>query len=352
MTNPGPFHGCLRRLALAVLIPAVFFLLVEIGFRLAGHKPRGAYLKDVAKLEVLDQFQVSDDGIYRANPAFAWSNGETINQDGFRGRPFDSTEAGRRVAVIGDSFGWGHAAKPISNSFADLLDADPRYTVFNLSIPGTGPDQYALVARKYVPVIHPDVVVLAMYMGNDINLSMASTHLEFKDPALKRWYVTNAGIFGAVDRNGHLLSAEAAYAQARTLPLRVVNFLRSTASGTQLVNWLYDSAYRSRAPTPEKRRALNGEFIECLEAIARACEEHGARFIVAPIPVNPQMENTRNSIRDNRVLFEGFDTRVIENLAEDDYSPFPDDHFNNAGHRKMADFLRGVLESVERPPDT
>lgn len=334
----------LGRLALLTLGPVAFFAVVEVGFCIAGYRARGSYLKSVDSLVVYDNFFVGDDGIYRARRDFAWADGVVINEDGFRSHPFGSLEPGTRIAVIGDSFGWGSSAKPLTNSFADLLDANPRYTVFNLSIPGTGPDQYALVAEKFIPLIKPHVVILAVYMGNDINGSLDATHLVHKEPRLKKWYVTNAGIFMAMDQEGNELSPQAAYDQARTLPLRAVNLFRSTACGTQLVNMLYNFAYRRKAPSDAKRCELNGELIECLAVVARACSENGARFVLAPIPVNPQMENTRNSIRDNLLLFQGYDPRVITGLDIDDYAPFPDDHFNNRGHKKMAEFLKAILE--------
>lgn len=338
---PRRFIG---RLLLAVLVPVLLAVVAEGLFRLWGYRPRGSYLKRVERLEVLNNFQVGEDGIYRARRDFDWPEGEIINSEGFRSPEFDAAPPGdRRVLLIGDSYGWGHSARPLTNCFADRLNALSGVTVFNLSIPGTGPDQYAAVAQKYVPIARPDDVVVAVYLGNDINQKLAPTHLEFKDPARKRWYVTNAGIFPAVDAEGRLLPPEAAYAQAANRGVRLVNALRRTAVGTQFVIWLYNRVYHVRVPDAAARRAVNGEMVEALELIARVCRENGARLIVMLIPVHPLMENARNSYRENAMLFDGVDARLVTNLTGSDYAPFPDDHFNNAGHAKAADQLRAWL---------
>ena len=68
---------------------------------------------------------------------------------------------------LGDSFTWGAAADPLDSSYVDLVD-DAGYCTFNTGIGGTDPVQYELVAKKYLPLIQPDIVLLMFYVGNDI----------------------------------------------------------------------------------------------------------------------------------------------------------------------------------------
>lgn len=329
-----------------IFIPLFFFALLELSFRLLGYQARGSYLKKVDRLVVLDNFYLDRDGIYKARPNFNWEPGVMINTDGFRSRPFSTPSFSNqtRIVIISDSFGWGYSAKPLASSFPDLLGADPRFAVFNLSIGGTGPEQYALVAAKYVPRLKPDICAVFVYLGNDINLSMAPTHLAPKKLIEKEWYVTNAGIIGAYDAEARkIIPPEVAYQKARTVAVRALNALRQTAVGTWLSNQLYNWVYRSRITNEAMRRAVNGELIESLQLINGVCRSNNAQMIVFPIPVNPLMENTRNSARDNRCLFAGFACHIITNLNVADYAPFPDDHFNNRGHLKMKKFIEQVL---------
>jgi hypothetical protein len=327
-------------------MPLLLILAIETGFRLAGKKPRGSYLKDVPELVVKNNFYADTNGIYKALADYEWEHGESINSDGFRGREFDQPTPGKkRIVIIGDSFGWGYSAKPLSNCFAERIEAAPNYAVFNLSIPGTGPENYALTGRTYIPKIKPDAVLLMVYMGNDINLGFEPTHLEFRDPSKKEWYVTNAGVFSALDNEGNRLSPQEAYNRARTMSVRVINTLRNTAFGTWLVSAVYDMVYGFAVPDDDNRKKVNGAMVECIELIQKTCRKNNAELFVCLIPVNPQMRNTRNSMADNMILFDEFNTEALTFLEFEDYAPFPDDHLNNRGHKKVADHLIKLMNT-------
>lgn len=330
-----------------ILIPLLFFSLVEVSFRLLGYKPRGSYLKKVDRLIVLDYCYLDKDGIYKANPNYDWGNGIVVNESGFRSLPFTTTSSSNqsRIAIISDSFGWGASAVPIKNAFPDLLQTNKSLVVFNLSSAGAGPEEYALVARKYIPILKPDLCAVFIYLGNDINLTMSPTHLVFRKLIEKEWYATNAGVIGAFDpKSRRIVPPDIAYKMTLTIPIRAINLFRESAFGTQLVSWLYNIVYKSRVRNIAMRRAVNGELIESLEWINNVCQSNNLKMIVFPIPVNPLMINTRNSMRDNECLFDGFTYYTITNLNITDYAPFPDDHFNNKGHAKMKDFVEQVLE--------
>lgn len=175
---------------------------------------------------------------------------------------------------------------------------------------------------------------------------MSPTHLRYRPIIEKQWYVANAGIFSAYDEKTQtILPPQEAYRRTLTPSLRLVNLLRETAFGTQMVNWIYNVTYRSKVRDLSARRLINGELLETLQVISEVCASNNCDMLVFPIPVNPIMENTRNSMRDNERLFAGFNYHVIPNLNERDYADFPDDHFNNKGHMKMAQFVAATINN-------
>lgn len=94
----------------------------------------------------------------------------TINRYGFRcefmGPP---SRTGLTYAVVGDSFTFGLGADD-HDTFVHLLNAESqgsnRYLDF--SIPGFSTDQQYLLLRKEVLSFIPDVIVLIVYLGNDL----------------------------------------------------------------------------------------------------------------------------------------------------------------------------------------
>jgi lysophospholipase L1-like esterase len=90
-----------------------------------------------------------------------------INNLGFRDRDAAIRPRLRRVLVIGDSFayGWGVNA---GESWPDLLERDLEIEVLNLGSPGSSPAQYAGVAERAVPLLRPDLVIVAVLQADDL----------------------------------------------------------------------------------------------------------------------------------------------------------------------------------------
>jgi len=90
-----------------------------------------------------------------------------INRFGFRGRPPTELES-RRYAVVGDSFSFGQGVND-EQTFVHLLDeADKEAEFLNFSVPGYSTDQQYLLIRDRVRLFKPDVLVLVVYLGNDL----------------------------------------------------------------------------------------------------------------------------------------------------------------------------------------
>lgn len=96
-----------------------------------------------------------------------------INRAGFRDREFALTKAaGTRIVAIGDSFtyGWGVG---VEQSWPKVLEASLRergydVEVANLGQPGASPVVYARTAIKAIPLLKPDIVIVAVTQGDDL----------------------------------------------------------------------------------------------------------------------------------------------------------------------------------------
>ncbi len=91
-----------------------------------------------------------------------------IDANGFRVDPHAET-TGPRVAVLGDSFTFGLGVAN-DETFVSRLNAEneTRQNYLNLSVPGYSTDQELLLFRKTAESIKPEVVLLVVYLANDL----------------------------------------------------------------------------------------------------------------------------------------------------------------------------------------
>ena len=97
----------------------------------------------------------------------------SINNLGFRDREFRlSKSAASRVIAIGDSFtyGWGVS---VDESWPKVLERNLKsrglsVEIANLGAPGASPINYADTAEKAIPLLKPDLVVVAVLQGEDL----------------------------------------------------------------------------------------------------------------------------------------------------------------------------------------
>jgi len=100
----------------------------------------------------------------------------SINALGFRDREFGlSKSADYRILTLGDSFtfGWGVA---LDQSWPKVLEQNLQAGGFNVEIanlgsPGAGPVAYADLAEKAIPLLKPDLLVVAVLQGDDLTQS-------------------------------------------------------------------------------------------------------------------------------------------------------------------------------------
>ena len=123
------------------------------------------------------------DALYRLRPGararyhYPWMAPGTevevaINSRGFRGAEVPAIKVGKRVVVYGDSFIEARAT-PIEDTFPVRLEAALReersgpLEVINAGVIGYGPDQVLARLDADLAELRPDLLILALYAGND-----------------------------------------------------------------------------------------------------------------------------------------------------------------------------------------
>lgn len=106
----------------------------------------------------------------------------TINADGQRGptHPTERVPGKRRIAVLGDSQTWGDGVADDQTYVARLDGGDTE--VLSFATPGWGTDQQILVLDAEAARWSPDVVVLALFIGNDMNDNVSRGTFQYPKP--------------------------------------------------------------------------------------------------------------------------------------------------------------------------
>lgn len=114
-------------------------------------------------------------GAVRENRREAINGGDRIvyriNSQGFRGDELDASPTAR-IVVYGDSFTHGYYSD-LEHTFAVRLEEHlkdqlgPGLEVVNAGVAGYGPDQELVKMERELPVLKPDLVIVAIFSGND-----------------------------------------------------------------------------------------------------------------------------------------------------------------------------------------
>ncbi len=275
-----------------------------------------------------------------------------VNEDGFRSIAFRQyPTAKKKVLLIGDSFTWGHSTSKKSYSFADELLAKD-YVVYNAGMTATDVAQYLAVAKQYIPVLKPDVVIVNFYLGNDVTFYKREVK-----PFTPIFYPTNAGILMACPQGKYFENAQEAY----TLNLHqwqipkddnIINCIMAQTVITTLA-WRalvklelanYGSSDVGKYYMESKKRKYTKPYCNIeLKELKEFAKNNGAEFILSSIP---EVYNyTCHTKKDFPDLFEGLDYVEMQ-ISKSDYK-LDDGHFNDQGHKRYANFLIQQMEKHE-----
>ncbi len=271
-----------------------------------------------------------------------------LNDNGFRTIPFKPVTTERpKIMLIGDSFTWGETATPLYNSFPDRLAAR-GYLVYNMGISGTDPVQYYATAKKYIPLLKPDVVIVNFYTGNDLIYRKRPLNEKFE-------YVTNAGDFFSDPVGKHLSPREAYefYKQLSFIP--ETTFFNRLCAQTVITSLLWGILYewdmvehplnKNYRKYPYTENPLSEFYIQKIKRVAL---KHQSSWMLSIIPSCCDYEKGERVKPAPTILKQTFQElyhHVPEHLTISDYVE-DQSHFNNKGHKKYADFLQRKIDSL------
>jgi lysophospholipase L1-like esterase len=95
------------------------------------------------------------------------------NSLGFRDREFSVKRGAKfRILALGDSFTFGFGVE-VNQSWPKVLEARLRNAgydveIANLGRPGASPRDYAAIATRAIPLLKPDLVIVAVLQGDDL----------------------------------------------------------------------------------------------------------------------------------------------------------------------------------------
>lgn len=280
-------------------------------------------------------------GLFRARKDFWVERGVNINEYGFLGNDWPAQTTKPRLLLIGDSFVWGAGADEPEQRFAAILAEESGYEVLNTGIPGADPAQYQLITERFVPQAQPQVVLLCLYMGNDV-----VAHHREPLPNQALYYPSDIGWFPGYHRGQYFGSLEASYQYYLQQYAPPNPLARNTAIGTALYS------LPLRLQERQERQALLQSHItnQHLQSIKSICAQHGAQLIVIPIPysgtdlVKEYQADSTNLLLLYPNVFIDLEKEVhLLTFQKDHFHPLPDGHFNNQGHRYFAAQTKQIL---------
>lgn len=296
------------------------------------------------------------------------------------GRARDAGERLVRVVHVGDSMVWGNSVAR-EQAFPNVLGArDSRVAHVNSGTPAAGPDSHLLVAANWLAQAHVDLMVVYVFMGNDVHdidrayTCCAMGPLLAWDGAAPRPRCERASWTFPV---GVLLSGS-----PPPYPLRVAAGWSSfaahaTAAFDALNAWiltrqLFNVNFGSWSTAPEAERF--GKLERILRALREACRQQRVPLVLVVLPYRATLEGAAGHTPSARDVWESGAAgiaahqrvvdiaRALDLDVLDAWQPFADAiardgveqwfahdypgdvHFSPAGHALLAEWLAPQLD--------
>lgn len=335
---------------------AVAVVVIELVLRVTGKqpgdlRPNWINFKPVDSLYVIPDFTTNQEGILVADSSYWASNGNIINNNGFRTKDFSKLDSNKKkILFIGDSFTWGLSAKPVKDScFVDIIRNETSFEIINLGIPAADPVQYAALAKKYIPILKPDYLVIVFFAGNDLMRQDREII-----PGEPFYYFTNAGAILADIDGIHFKSPQAAYQYLVNEKFYLNNpktFTQKLVSKSALATRLYFGWQRLKEKIAYEK-AVNDSHVTSkylTEINQLATNNHiPVKFVWMPeikeadMPVSDVLKKYKSLLTCTATAE---DWLIFKN-RKSNFNPYPDGHLNNAGHRYFADSLKAFFENA------
>jgi len=230
-------------------------------------------------------------GPYGGDEFLTWVS---INEHGQRGpaHPHARVAGKRRIAVLGDSQTWGDGVAD-DETFVALLDGGDT-EVLSFATPGWGTDQQLLVLDEQAAGFSPDVVVLALFIGNDLNDNVNRGTFQYPKP-----YFT-------LEDDGRLVLRGVPVPYSRAMHA-LIEVYRGLMRHSALLNAIAEASRKDSTPRePQPSNALNNSIYvaeptpqdrhrfavtsRLLEEVVRHVRALGAEPVVLIIPELWQVE--------------------------------------------------------------
>jgi len=319
-----------------------------------------------------------------------------INNLGFRGANTTIEKTRKRVMVIGDSFTFGWGVEQDETWVHLLSEKYPSVEFLNLGQGGNHPGDFVRIAKRAIPLLKPDLVMVAILQGNDLHQLMRVIEFEesgsrtdslseVEEPTqekLRRWasilfpnLVTRLPRKVSM-RDAWLMDAKALLAsinEEQKTKYRSLNenLREQFESGRLNPSLIYESVHH-----PDMfRTSVDTNDPLCSKAITRLhdhlvelrelAEENEAEMIILSLPNRPYgFHETLKPLAELGFDVDGCDTlnadfafyRAVTGLNASVLSPqldaesYPyytyDGHWNTAGNRIFARQLYGQLDTL------
>ena len=261
----------------------------------------------------------------------------------------DSDE-GKRILMLGDSFTAGYSAD-IGKSYVETIEANfPDGLIWNTGIGGTGTNQALASFRAHAAALQPQITVLGFFMNDfDDNVTPIDSYLEVRNLEtngllmMRQYRVDVWGNVIKLDLQSDL------YYRGIDVdpPVNEIKRLTGLTRMGSLVLRLTDAlgAIITEDARFNRKVMITRDFLRNLRDDA---SQRGSALLVLLIPsvedvesVSRRYQTAAELMRELKIPF----INPITRLGNADYTPEPDEHWNNTGHQKIGALVSACLDT-------
>lgn len=168
----------LKSLLICLAAMVVCALLLELAVRLVLPQPYVKFTSSMWEQDPPRRFRMVPGAQGEISAGYEFAHSVSINSLGMRGPEVGSKQTGEfRILVLGDSFTFGHGVA-WEDTFVALLEERlrsrrPETIVLNGGVSGYGPVDELTWLEHYGLPLQPDLVLVAVCLGNDFKDAMA-----------------------------------------------------------------------------------------------------------------------------------------------------------------------------------
>ena len=351
-----------------ILMLLIFFLVAEIILRIAGYKPgvHDEFYYFSGKIEHDTLMAADKNGVSYYTGISNFYPDQHFNEQGYFGEVnFDKHSVdsirnlGKKIVfLVGDSFTSGCCADSYAATYASLLNQSDEYEVFNFGVAGTDPVQYRLVVEKFAPILKPDLILVAVFTGNDVLEYDRKPHpfVPAVFPIRNGPWLNSEAPYYLTEPNTYFSSFNEAtdfYFTYFSLWSDDVPFWQKSIRHSVIFSKLY---FQYKSIKKNRELEFAGQLVETmdeppftyqnLKKIEDFGRENNIKTGFVLIPTAMEAENKVNLTEEYGFLFQDIEWMTRSDLTLDDYDGSGNgNHFNNDGHRKFAQMLKQLVNS-------